>query len=306
MPNRPYYRLAIGFLAILALAFLSLAQKSSPEIQKLRSLIDKADDLSDALEEVPEAAVDAGPEAIPVLREILARGPKDRGDIAAVALAYIGGETAVDLLWQRYKATKDPSSKALLAMAMSSTPLTAKKRAFLESCLKGEHFGDTWMPIVSAAFSLGVLRASESREALERTAKKTPESIASGAAKEALRWIAFGKWNLEASSLAKIEPPVAAVLRNGVPRTDEAERFSDSDRHLDWIREGATWRVQEADRQGGVPSLSFDVHMSPDGMRALVSVGVTFGSKNGVGYNYVLRKAGAEWVVQSVFFAWIS
>ncbi|HEV7787253.1 MAG TPA: hypothetical protein VGQ28_18065 [Thermoanaerobaculia bacterium] len=191
-------------------------------------------------------------------------------------------------------------------MAMSSTRLTAKKRAFLENCLKGEHFGDTWMPIVSAAFSLGVLRASESREALERTAKKTPESIASGAAEEALRWIALGQWKIEASSMAKIEPPIAAVLRNGVPRTDEAERFFDSDRHLDWIREGATWRVQETDRQGGVPSLSFHVHVSPDGMRALVSVGVTFGSQNGVGYNYVLRKAGAEWVVQSVFFAWIS
>jgi hypothetical protein len=306
MTNRFVHRNLIVFLAMLALAFPSLALDSPPDIQRLRSLIERATDPADAVDGLPQAAIDAGPSAIPVLREILTRDQSRQGQLAAVALAYIGGETTVDLLLQRFKATKDLQIKSLLATAMASTRLSAENRVFLEDCLRGEQFGDEWMPIVSAAFSLGVLRASESRAALEKTSKETPGSIASGAAEEALRWIAVDNWKLEIAPVAKVEPPIGAVLRNGVPRTNEAARFFDPDRHLYWIREGSTWRVKEADSHGDAPSLSFHVHMSPDGTRALVSVGVTFGPLDGVGYDYVLRKESTEWVVQSVFFTWIS
>ncbi len=306
MAHRSWRLQAIAVLAVWVLACPALAPSSSPAIQKLKSLIDKGAGLSNVFDEVPQAAVDAGPEAIPMLRGVLSWGQKEQGDIAAVALAFIGGEPAVDLLWQRYRATKDPGNKTLLAIAMSSARLTTKRRAFLEDCLQGEHFGTEWMPAVSAAFSLGVLRASDSREALEKNAKEGPGSIASGAAEEALRWIAQGYWTLEASSLAKIEPPIAAVLRNGVPGTERAGRFFDPDRHLYWTRDGTTWRVREGEGHGEVPSLSFRVHTSPDGKRATVSVGVRFGPQNGVGYMYVLRKAGSEWKVQSVVFIWIS
>src|ERR1700710_551559 len=106
MTHRSWRLQAIAVLAAGALACPALAPSSSPAIQKLRSLIDKGADLSNVFDEVPRAAVDAGPEAIPLLREVLSRGPKEQGDVAAVALAFIGGEAAVDLLWQRYRATK--------------------------------------------------------------------------------------------------------------------------------------------------------------------------------------------------------
>lgn len=304
--KRACLRKLIAFLAILGFALPTAAQDAPPGIRELQALIDKADP-SDAMDDLPRAAIDAGPAAIPILREIVARDHGDRDELAAVALAYIGGETAVDLLLQRFKSTGDPHTKSLLATAMASTGLTAENRAFLEDCLKGEHYGDEWMPIVSAALSLGVLRSSDSREALERTSKKTSGSIASHAAEEALRWISQGNWKFEPPPTAKVEPPIGAVLRNGVPRTDEAERFFDPERRLYWIREQATWHVKtETDSPRDVPSLSFRVHMGPDETRALVSVGITFGPLNGTGYDYVLRKEGAEWVVQSVFFTWIS
>lgn len=307
MPNRVHGLPLIILLALSAAALLAVAEESyPPDVQKLRKLIHESTDTVDVFEKVPQAAIDAGPEALPYLREVLARGPKHQAELAMVALAYLGGDSAVDLLRQRFKATQDIQIKSLLAIAMASTRQSAENRAFLEDCLKGEQFGTQWMPSASAAFSLGVLRAPESRDALEKAAKKAPGSIVSEAAEDALLWIAQGQWKLDASSMAKIEPPVGAVLRNGVPRTDEAERFFDRDRPLVWIREGATWRVKEADRQSGVPSLSFHVHRSPDEKRALVSVAVTFGPQNGVGYNYVLRKDGVEWIVQGVVFAWIS
>ncbi|MFY9825257.1 MAG: HEAT repeat domain-containing protein [Thermoanaerobaculia bacterium] len=297
----------IVFLAAAAAMILALpavAQDSPPEVQKLRSLIGKATDLSDAFDEIPRAAIDAGPAAIPMLRKILLHGKGPQGELAAFSLAYIGGEPAVDLLRQRFQATQDRNVKTTLAMAMASTRLTADGRAFLENSLEGEQFGDQWMPIVSAALSLGVLRSTSSVEALEKASKE--DSIASHAAREALRWMALDHWEIEASSKAKIGPLLAAVLRNGVPRTDEAERFFDRDRRLVWIRENVVWKVQEADSGGDLPLLSFHVHTSPDGRRALVSVGTTFGPLNGTGYDYVLRKEGAEWVVQGVFFTWIS
>lgn len=306
MANQTYKRYLVLVCTALALAFPAAAQDLPPEVQRLRSLIEQATDPLDAMDDLPALAIDAGPTAIPVLREVLARDQGHRGELAAAGLAYIGGDTAVEVLLQHYRARKDLTTKSLLATAMASTKLTAENRAFLEECLKGEHFGTEWMPIVSSALSLGVLRASESREALERTAKKTPGSIASGAAEEALRWMAQGHWKLEIQPTVKVEPAIGAVLRNGVPRTDEAERFFDPERHLYWSHRNATWTIEETSEDGDVPSMSFRIHLSPDETRALVSVGITFGPLNGIGYDYVLRKEGNEWVVQGVFFTWIS
>jgi hypothetical protein len=240
-----------------------------------------------------------------VLSNFLA-GSGHRAELAATALAYIGGDAAVDALLQHYKATTDPSMKALIATAMGSTRLTAANRAFLEDCLQGEHFGTEWMPIVSASFSLGVLRSSESQGALEATVKKASGSISSGAAEEALRWISQGHWNVDIPSTAKVESPITAVLRNGIPRTEDGGRYFDSARHFYWVLKGNTWTVEEKSEKRDAPSMSFRLHVSPDEARALVSVGITFGPLNGAGYDYVLRKVDKDWIVQSVFFTWIS
>lgn len=306
MRNQACNRNVILWLLALALAVPVAAQDVPPEIQRLRSLIDRATDEIEPMDEIPAIAIDAGPAAIPLLSETLARDKGHRATLAAVGLAYIGGEAAVDALLQHYKVTKDPRMKALIATAMGSTKLTAANRAFLEDCLQGEHFGTAWMPIVSAAFSLGVLRASESREALEATVKKSSGSIAAGAAREALRWISQGNWNVDIAPTADVEPPIIAILRNGIPRTDEVERYFDSDRSFYWVRKGNTWTVEKKSDERDTPSMSFRLHLSPDGARALVSVGITFGPLNGSGYDYVLRKVDKDWVVQSVFFTWIS
>ena len=303
------YRTSVSrflLVAALALALPAAAQEPSPEVRKLLAFIAQATDPIDSMDELAKLAVDAGPAALPALSEILARDRGHPGELAAMGLAFLGGDGAVAALRQRYESSHDLRLRSLLAMAMASTPLSPENRAFLEGSLKGKHFGTEWMPIVSAALTLGVLHATESRAALEKTAKTESESFASEAAGEALRWIEHGPWKVEIPPDDRIEPPIEAVLRNGVPSTDRAERFFDAARHLDWIRREGVWAVAERTGDGERPAISFDVHTSPDGLRALVSVGLHFGPLDGIGYDYVLRKTDGEWKVQAVFFTWVS
>jgi hypothetical protein len=306
MPRRIFRVSRWLLVTTLVLAAPGAAQEPTPEVRKLLSFIAQSTVSIDSMDELAKLAVDAGPSAVPALREMLGRDQGHSRELAAMGLAFLGGDDAVTALRKRYESTHELRLRSLVAMAMASTPLSPENRAFLEASLKGPHFGTEWMPIMSAALSLGVLHATESRAALERTAKSEEESFASEAAAEALRWIEHGPWKVEIPPDDRIEPPIEAVLRNGVPGTDRAERFFDEVRQLEWIRREDTWTVEKSGDGGERPSIGFDVHTSPDGLRALVEVSLRFGPKEGVGYDYVLCKTDGSWEVQAVFFTWVS
>jgi hypothetical protein len=250
------------------------------------------------------AAIEAGPAALPALQTYLALPDEDeRLAIAAWAIAYIGEIEAVDLLRKRLGSLSDTESRTLLAFAFASTG-RPEERALLVSWLKGEHFGDDWASIVEAALSLGLLRERSAIPELSAAAQ-TADSIAGQAAREAIRWMEEGSWDVSTPE-SDLHPAIAAVIANGVPSTDRAEAFYDSNRDACWFRSGTKWTLSVRGCSDDLPTIGFDLHVSSDGLRALVSVSLVFGGLDGVGYDYIVRRSGQGWEVQGILFTWIS
>ena len=291
----------VGLLLLIAGA--SPAVPIPSQVEDLKALIESGSD--DALESpLPSMAVGAGPAALPALRHYLDLPEADtRRLLAATAIAYIGGEDAVDMLRAHLSPSDDAGNRSLLAFAFASTG-RREERALLIRWLEGEHFGSDWAPIVEAALSLGVLRESGALGELTRTGEEA-DSIAGDAARQATRWIKNGPRSVSAPG-ADLHPAVVAVLRNGIPSTDRSDAFYDPDRKACWFQSRAGWTLSTRACSLDLPSLRLEVHVSPDGLRALVSVGLTFGMLDGVGYDYVVRRTGKTWKVQGLMFTWIS
>lgn len=293
-------------LFAMALSLFAAGLETAPgptPLQHLGNLVAAAS--SDSLaSELAVAAVDAGPAALPMLRfHLRSRDSKGRGLLAAAALAYIGGEEAVDLLRRRFSAPYSVEARVLLALAFASTG-RPHERALLVRWLDGEHYGDEWTPIVAAALSLGVLRETDAIPALI-AAGENADSIAGNAAREAVRWMREGSWSVSTGD-EDVHPAIVAVLANGVPSTDRADVFYDPERDSCWFRASNVWQLSKRDCDVDAPRLRFGLHVSPDGRRALISVGLTFGSLDGIGYDYVVSQVGNVWRVQGVMFTWIS
>jgi hypothetical protein len=270
-------------------AFLSAVQAAQPD--------------DDDIEALAVAALDATADDRARLGGILRRGTEAQRNAALFALAYSGGDDAVAILERYRHPSNDAARRALLCFALASRGTPADRTTLMRS----EHIGDEWLPIVAAALSLGVLRATEATTALEQVAAFADGSTAADAARDALRWIRQGPWRVELpASTSDDDRIIAAVLRNGIPRTDEASAFYDTARGGPWVLAANVWRFRPGTRAVDVPSLVFTVHRNATGTRARVSVGVTFAPKNGSGYDYLLVRERDEWRVTGVMSTWVS
>jgi hypothetical protein len=304
--DRPNSVRTILICFCLALSSEILATCSHKAPAPLVQLIKASNDDSPNDRTLIEAAIDASPGTASQVASFLKDGNESQRSAALVALAYMGGETALAALQRYYNRTNDTQAKTLLCFALAARG-SGEDRALLMRSLAGEHIGDEWPPIVSSALSPGVLRAREATGALKTTAAKEEGSIASHAASEALRWIEHGKWDVEREpSASQTDRAVAAVFINGVPRTEEATAFFEEERGRIWVLQNGTWKFRRGARPEGTPSITFNVHFNPQNTRALVSVGLTFGPLNGAGYDYLLRRDGDVWKVDGVLFTWIS
>ena len=263
----------------------------------------RAADLDEIDDGVPAIVLDLAAGDVPSLAELLARGTEAQQSAAMVALGYGGGDAAIAAL-RAHARPGDPVS-AMLCLALGQRG-TAADRADLTRALDGEHIGDEWPPIVAAALALGVLRGREAVPALEHTAVDDGSS-ASGAAREALRWIEHGDWKVDALPATSDEDRIiAAAFRNGIPRTDETAVFNDDDRGGAWIRNGDAWRFRAGARAADGAHLGFAARLNAARTRAILSISLTFGPLNGGGYDYLLTRDAAGWRVRGVFFTWIS
>ena len=301
-------------LGLISLLAFSLAQATDAThdpatlLQRLDALItqDTADDSLDDLTNLRNAALDAGPSALPLLRPLLPTASQSVRYRVAYALAFTGQTEIVDPLVAEFKRTKDLSIKAMACFASARRGTDADVR-FLIKALKGEQFGDEWPPIEVAALSLGVLRDRSAIAPLQVAAKKTPGSISGGAAAEALSWIRKGTFNVPATSVGDDLLPVLAVMRHGVPRILESPAYFESDAHRVWRRTGRKWSLQPSQNNiEGSPTISFTTVVSADRKRAVVSVGLLFGPLNGVGFDYLLSDRGGSWSVIGILPTWIS
>lgn len=286
---------------------ISTGAGTSPPTALAEAVAQAADDPDDN-RAVLHAAIDAGSSAVPYLEELLTKGNETERLLSVVALGYLGGDLAIAALQNEYRKKPSVEVKTYLCYALASRG-NREDRAFLIGSLEGEHIGDEWPPIVSAALSLGVLRAKEATDGLRRTMRKESDTIVSDAAETALSWLRRPE-KRAATPLVGWRGPeaaiVAAVLENGVPRVSEAEEFVDDERNGTWVRRQDSLSFRPGMSKRRYPSLTMEVHVSPDSQRALVSIGLVFGLKNGSGYDYVLRRVSDRWVVQGVFFTWIS
>jgi hypothetical protein len=304
----------LGLTVLVAIGAGQGADASGPQalLQRLDALLrqDTEDESLDDLASLRQAAVNAGPAALPLLRRLLPSKKESVRYRAAYALAFCGQLESADLLLDEFKRSKDQGIKTLACFTLARRGSGSDVR-FLVRALHGEHFGDEWPPIQVAALSLGVLRDRSAVAPLEVTARKTPDSIASEAAEEALSWIREGAYDVSpiSSSVSAVDDllPVLAVMRHGVPRISESQAFFERAAHRLWKRQGRTWLVEPSqDNPEQVPSISFETLVSADRKRAVVAVGLTFGRLNGVGYDYLLSNSTGSWKVIGILPSWIS
>ena len=267
--------------------------------------IEKAGDDPDDNRLVLEAAIDAGSSAVPYLERLLSRGTEPQRILSLVALAYVGGDDAIRALQNEFGRRPGIEVLPYLSYALGSRG-NPDDRAFLIRSLAGEANDDDGHSVVSAALSLGVLRAAEAVPALTRTLRKDPGTSASQAAETALSWMTRRKGEAPLDLAGPDAAIIAALLENGVPGDYEADEFVDDERGGTWVRRANRWSFRPGVSNRRYPSISIDVHSSPDSQRALVSIGLGFGLKNGSGYDYVLRKISGRWAVQSVMPTWVS
>jgi hypothetical protein len=306
-------------LLIVQARFLAFAQQTTSsnetDLQKLEVFLTAkgidADQMgSHGISQSERSVLEAGETAIPLLKTGLSDGSNDqRRAVGMYLLSLVGTNEARDILRHQYNLRREPWTKVLLIFCMSVLGDHADV-PFLIDSLKGEHYGDEWPPIEQAALALGILRAKEAIPALKSCASEDTGSIASDAAKEALKWMTHGPPSTpQINDAPEREQILLTMFRSGIPRTDWANVFYEEDHHLKWSFANGGWTFQKVvfERAASdAPSIRFDVHVTKDHSKALVAVGMTFGPLNGKGYNYLLKKVNGQWKVVAMLSTWIS
>jgi len=250
-------------------------------------------------DDTPGIVLDTSPADVPGLAALLARGTESQQMAAAKALGHGGGDAAIAALRANAGA---PWAAPMLYLALSIRGMPADR----EELLSALDVKDGRWPPEGAALALGVLRAREAVPALERLATGDGSDM-SAAAREALRWIRQGAWRVDGLPAASDQDRIiAAVFRNGIPRTDGVSLFNDDERGGAWISDGDGWRFRAGARAADAPQLGFNVRFNAQRTRAILSVSVVFGPLNGSGYDYVLSREPDGWTVRGVLPTWIS
>jgi hypothetical protein len=293
----------VVIVAALALTSISRGELSaqSAATTRLIELINAGDKPVD--KELPRAAIDAGPPALPAIRNLLDRSTDDDLRLLALAAAvYIGGEAAIPLVRQEYTRQRDDAFSAALAAVLGSVD-TPQNRRELIGMLSNDR-GD-WHTVQTAVFSLGFLRATEAVPALRIIAQ--PSNPRENDAATALKWIEKGYWAVGSSPDNEGGRAIAAVLRNGSPNITESDYVFDKDNGGFWKYGTSGWtfsKGEPADRTTAGPSIKSLV--GSEGSRTLVSVDMYCGPLCGTGYTFVLRKEAGTWKVQMIVLDWIS
>ena len=258
------------------------------------------DDPEQMLTRLERAAIEAGEPAVPMLRRALFGRDRIRRNVAAEALAVIGGSQAVTALKKEYVAVKDLSIKSWLCFSMASTGSSAD-RQFLIQALQGPTImpdgTPVWQPMESAAISLGLLRAKEAVPTLEALKSREPGTIPGGAASNSLQWIqSVPPQTPQAANASERDQILFTMFRSGIPRTDDSPIFQESNTGRIWRFQNASWKFLPPTKlrlPKQTPSITFDVYETVNRRHAIVSVGMTFGPLDGEGHDYFLKRRRA-------------
>ncbi len=254
-------------------------------------------------DELPRAAIDAGPPAVPAIRNILDRSTdEDRRLLALAAAVYIGGDAAVSLVRQQYTRQRDDDFNGAMAAVLASVDTPQNRRELIGMLSKNR---DDWHTVQTAAFSLGILRANDAVSALQAITQ--PSTSSGAAAAIALRWIGKGYSAVGTTPNSEEGRVIATVLRNGSPTIAETHAVLDESNGGFWKHGPSGWifnrgEVTDGTREG--PTIK--ALIGAEGSRALVSLEMHCGLLCGSGYQIVLRKEGGNWKMQMIQMAWIA
>lgn len=259
-----------------------------------------------------------GEKLIPLLETTLkTQNDEDLRSTALSALIFVGGEEAKNLLKAEMEKAQDIEEKAsirgVICALMGSTRTKADEEFLIES-LRGPVLSDegevVGAAIEPAALTLGIIRSKKAVPALEKCAKEDTGGIAGNACSEALEWIKkktlFSKTGVSDKDKDTI---LLAIFKAGIPRIRESNVFWDKGNGVKWVFSENEWKSIPLLYEGikkDVPQISFNEHVSKNGLIAIVDVGLRFGPLNGKGYIYVLEHKEGQWYVRQIISSWIS
>jgi hypothetical protein len=255
-----------------------------------------------AVTELIRVAIDAGPAAVPDLRNLLKRSTYlGERSLVVAALSFIGGSEAVSTLQKEYDGGNLGDAEAL-AFALASVA-SKENREMLNRLLKKDP-ADEPQVVEAATFSLGLLRAREAIPRLRVLARGPSNRDTTEAAKRALKWIEQGFSLVKPGPDDNRQRVLAAVLKVGVPYGNYNYLY-DRQEPAFWSNSPAGWTFSKGKPQD-LSSTVDDVFISPDDSRAFVSVGTFSGPRCGAGYAYLLRKEASGWRVYRLTRLWIA
>jgi hypothetical protein len=255
--------------------------------------------------DVEALCMEAGESALPVLQEALnEEKAATRRHLALWGLAIIGGEKAKALIEEADRGKYALNTQEMLCFCMGSTGTPEDVRFLITSLKKDHQVGG------AAAYALAVLRAKEAAPALRAIVHAPNQSWNYFQAATALRWIEEGPWTTSPGpGRNEKEKVIHAVMRHGLPgEVEEGRPQYEPERHVIWTLRGKTWQQSLGlpSFNPNDPTIRFDVRLAKDRERAICSVTLSHGFGSSVGYDYVLRKRGGDWVVTGVALAWMS
>ncbi|MBN1568553.1 MAG: HEAT repeat domain-containing protein [Acidobacteria bacterium] len=246
-------------------------------------------------------AIDAGKDAVPYLKQMLSSKDNEKIERAAVLLGYIGGEEAIIALKEAHKSESEVFHWALCKAVASRG--NKEDVSFLIKALLPDASHDWWESRLTAAFSLGILRAKDSVPALIRAAKEAGESDLYGfVAEEVISWIQSEQASHIVGDISQPERDIySAIFANGIFGIRNFIKLFDCNLHGQWIRQQNLWAFQKVDSgRREYPEISFNIHLSPDENRAFVVIDLLQQPNQGYIYNYVLRKIDSNWRVWNI------
>ena len=262
-------------------------------------------DKDNAEQELLHAAIEAGPAAVPELRNMLQRSNDDeQKSLVFGALTLVGGSEAVSILRKEYE---NGNAEAGVALAFAMASVDSKENRETLTRLLTKDPEDEHEIIVGAAYSLGLFRANEAVPRLRTLAQGSANRDTTDVAKLALQWIEKGFWTVRSQPNDDRQRILAAVLKVGIP-DENYEYFFDETGGGFWRNSPMGWTFYS-----GKPQVQFasgpevdDIFLSSDDSRAFVSLSVHCGLRCGAGYGYSLRKDGRDWKVQMLMILWIA
>jgi hypothetical protein len=229
---------------------------------------------------------------------------------AGEALASLGGRAAVDALRREFEQSGSRESQLPLIWAMGTTG-SPDDIAFLVSQLTGPFVGnaDRWPATQEAATTLGLLRATSSREALRALLAKYGQSGFAGRA-VAAALAALDRPPCADSVRGELRRELARIVMECGPQSMwTTQRYADRSSGGVWSFSGGSWRFRPGLSDAvakSLPGVSSTVAVAADNLHASVTVSTWCGNLCGEGWTFRLVSDGAVWRVVNAVMEWVS